>query len=254
MTAETVVFLVLGAVMGGFINGFAGTGTALFALGFYLLVLDPIPAVAIVALMSVLAGLQGLWVVRHAIKANPNRLLRFILPGLIGIPMGLALLTILDASALRLAIAALLLVFGGYFGFRRALPALSKPTPVVDSLVGFIGGIMGGAAGISGAIPAMWISMRPWPKDDIRAIMQSFNFVILATTVVLLCLKGAYTSDALNAFLVTVPCGLAAAQMGIFVFRRLSDDMFRRVLIGLTFLIGLSVLISEVAGYGAGAA
>ena len=246
MSTETFVYLVLGAVAGGFINGFAGTGTALFALGFYLVVLDPTTAVAIVTLMAVLAGLQGIWVVRHAIRANPKGPLRFIIPGLIGIPMGLALLSVMNTSALRLGIATLLIIYGGFFSFRKTLPAFPNPTPYLDNLVGLIGGVLGGAAGISGAIPAMWLSMRSWPKADIRAIMQSFNIVILLTTVVLLFFKGAYDVTAVTALMIVLPCGLIAAQLGIFVFRRLSDDMFRRVLIGLTFLMGIGVFISEV--------
>ena len=50
----------------------------------------------------------------------------------------------------------------------------------------------------------------------------------------------------MTALMIVLPCGLIAAQLGIFVFRRLSDDMFRRVLIGLTFLMGIGVFISEV--------
>ena len=227
-------------------NGLAGTGTALFALGFYLVVLDPVTAVAVVALMSVLAGLQGIWLVRHAILSQPKRALRFIIPGLIGIPFGLALLTVLGASTLRLGIAVMLIVYGGYFTFRRALPAFTRSTPVADALVGLVGGILGGAGGVSGAIPSMWVSLRSWPKAEIRAIMQSFNMVILVSTVLLLFFRGAYDAAALTALLITVPCGLIAAQVGISMFRRLTDDMFRRLLIGLTFLMGAGVLISEI--------
>ena len=93
MSTETVIYLLLGGMAGGFINGFAGTGTALFALGFFLSVLDPIAAVAIVALMSTLTGLQGIFIVRHEIFSNKPRLLRFVIPGLIGVPVGTLLLT-----------------------------------------------------------------------------------------------------------------------------------------------------------------
>ena len=70
MTGETILFLCLGAVAGGFINGLSGTGTALFALGFYLVVLEPVTAVAVVAFMAVLVGFQGLWIVRDEIFAQ----------------------------------------------------------------------------------------------------------------------------------------------------------------------------------------
>ncbi|MEO9896200.1 MAG: sulfite exporter TauE/SafE family protein [Paracoccaceae bacterium] len=246
MTTDTILFLVLGAFAGGFINGLAGTGTALFALGFYLVVLQPTTAVAIVALMSILAGLQGLWVVRHAIAANPKRLLRFLLPGLAGVPIGLILLDVIDARSLRIAIALMLIVYGGYFTFRSALPAFSRKTPWIDALIGGLGGILGGAASVSGAIPAMWLSLRPWPKAETRAVLQPYNVAVLSTTVTLLFLKGAFDATAVRALMVTVPCGLMAAQIGIFVFRRLSDDMFRRLLIVLTLLMGVGLLISKL--------
>lgn len=246
MSPDIILFLVLGAAAGGFINGLSGTGTALFALGFYLVALPPINAVAIVALMSVLAGVQGLWLVRTAIRANPMRPVLFIIPGLIGVPIGTALLVVIDATLLRLVVAALLILYGGYFTFRKTLPAFSRDTPVADAGIGFIGGTLGGAAGVSGAVPAMWLSLRPWPKAETRAVLQPFNMVILCTTVVLLFFRGAYDETALWALVITVPVGLIAAQIGIFVFKRLTDDVFRRLLVVLTLLMGLGILVSEL--------
>ncbi|MGA9254435.1 MAG: sulfite exporter TauE/SafE family protein [Roseobacter sp.] len=246
MTGHSILFLVLGAVAGGFINGLAGTGTALFALGFYLVVLDPVRAVAIVAFMSVLAGLQGLWIVRAEIFGQPRRLLRFLLPGLLGVPFGLLLLDVIDAGMLRIAVATLLIVYGGYFGFRAVLPSFSRRTPWIDSGIGFTGGVLGGAASVSGAIPAMWLSIRPWTKSETRAVLQPYNVAILSLTVCLLFLKGAYDRTALNALLVTIPSGLIAAQIGIMVFRRLSDTGFRRLLIVLTLMMGIGVMVSEL--------
>ena len=85
MSTETILMVTLGAVAGGFINGLAGFGTALFALGFFLNVMTPPQAVAIVVVLSVASGLQGLWIVRHAIWDQPRRMVRFMGPGVIGI-------------------------------------------------------------------------------------------------------------------------------------------------------------------------
>lgn len=246
MSADTVLYLILGALAGGFINGLAGTGTALFSLGFYLLVLPPITAVAISALMSVLAGLQGLWVVRAAIKAEPKRVMRYMVPGLVGVPLGILLLQAIDAYTLRLCIALLLIVSGAYLTFRTALPSFSRYTPWLDSFIGFIGGVLGGAASVSGAIPAIWLSLRPWTKSETRAVLQSFNVAILGTTIVLLFFRGAYDATAVRALMVIVPVGLIASQIGIFVFKKISDNMFRRLLIGLTFLMGIGILVQAL--------
>jgi uncharacterized membrane protein YfcA len=194
----------------------------------------------------VLAGLQGLWVVRSEIMANPIRLLLFLVPGLAGIPLGLILLELIDAGTLRIGIAILLIIYGGYFSLRAALPAFERRTPWLDAAIGFVGGVLGGAASVSGALPAMWLSIRPWPKAETRAVLQPYNVVILSTTFVLLALKGTFDNQALSALVVTIPAGIVAAQVGIFVFKRLTNDGFRRLLIVLTFLMGMGILVSEI--------
>lgn len=246
MSLSAALVLIMGAFAGGFINGFAGTGTALFALAFYLAVLEPPQAVAIVALMSALVGLQGVWVVRAAIRSQWQRTLRFVLPGLFGVPVGLALLAYVDARGLKLLIAGFLVVYGAYFGLRSTLPRLDRRTPLIDAAVGFGGGVLGGLASISGALPSMWVSMRPWTKAEARAVMQPLNVVILSFTVGLLMLRGSFTTEAWTAFALTFPVGLVAAQVGIAVFRRVGDDMFRRVLILLCLMMGLGIFAREL--------
>jgi len=238
-----IVILALGATAGGFVNGLAGTGTALFSLGLYLMVLPPITAVAVVAVLAVLAGVPGVWIVRSEIKENKLKLLQFALPGLLGVPLGVMFLDSIDSETLRLSIAALLILYGGYFSFRAVLPAIETSMPKVDASVGLIGGILGGLASVSGAIPVMWLSMRPWTKGQIRAVLQPFNMLILSVTVTLLFFKGAYDATAVNALVITLPIALLASQVGIAVFKRLSDMSFRRLLVGLSLLMGVGIIV-----------
>jgi len=246
---EFILYLVLGGLAGGFINGFAGTGTALFSLGFFLLVLEPVQAVAVAALISVLSGLQGVWEVRTEIKENQARVLRFILPGLIGVPVGVALLRYIDAGMLRLLVAGLLVFYGGYFGFRNGLPKFEGRSPKRDIFVGLIGGVLGGLASLSGALTAIWLSMRAWPRTRIRAVLQSYNVVVLGSTTLLLAINGAFAKPTYIALAVSVPVGLIAAQIGIMVFRRVSDDQFRRVLILLCLFMGTGIFLGEIPKY-----
>ncbi|MEM6306115.1 MAG: sulfite exporter TauE/SafE family protein [Pseudomonadota bacterium] len=247
MTEGFAFYIFLGAAAGGFINGLAGTATALFALGFYLVVLPPVTAVAVVAAMSVLTSLLGLWVVRAEILNHPRRLARFMLPGLLGVPMGVSFLQVVDASTLRYAIAVLLIVYGAYFGFRSALPVFERRTPVLDGVIGFAGGFCAGAAALAGAVPNLFLSLRPWSKTQIRATLQSFNMSVLSTTVAMLTFRGAYEGVALSALSIAVPVSLCSALAGIAVFRRVSDGVFRRLLILLSLVVGVGVLLSELA-------
>lgn len=246
MTTEFIVMLVLGAAAGGFINGLAGTGTALFSLGFYLLVMPPITAIAISSVLAILGGFHGVWAVRNDIAGNSAKVLRFVLPGLLGVPIGVSLLDSVDADALRVAIALLLIVYGGYFSFRSVLPSIERPAPVIDAVVSVVGGILGGLASVSGAVPMMWLSMRPWSKGEIRALLQPFNMVILAATATLLLFKGAYDAVALNGLMIAIPVAMIASLVGIYVFSRLSNAVFRRLLIALTLLTGTTILVQMV--------
>jgi len=239
-------YVAAGAAAGGLINGLAGFGTALFALGFLLTVMPPVQAVAVVVMISVISGMQGLWVVRHAIGQNPRRLARFVGPSLVGIPLGVLTLSVLDAGTLKLVIAVFLLLYGGYFSLRGVLPKFERPTPYLDMVVGFLGGILGGAASLSGALPMMWCALRPWPKAETRAVLQPFNFVVLGLTAGLLALRGAYTRETLIYLALAVPVAVVAAQIGIAIFRRLPDAVFRRLLIVMTFVSGAVLLLREL--------
>ena len=241
------MLLAIGAVAAGFINGLAGFGTALFALGFWLQVFPPLQAVALTVVVASATGLQGLWIVRREILRTRRRLLRFLLPALIGIPIGVWALAYIDPDLLKLVVAGFMLLYGAFFLLRRRLPAFDRPTPVIDRSIGFVSGVLGGLAGLSGALPSMWCAMRPWPRAEIRAVLQPFNFAILAVTAFILALRGAYVPELLPALGITVVIALVAAQVGIAVFKRLGDMQFRWLLIGLMFLSGATLMARTLA-------
>lgn len=246
MTPAFVAVLLAGAFAGGFINGLAGFGTALLALGFLLQIMAPQQAVAVAVVMSVVSGLQGLWIVRREIRAQPGRLSRFLVPGLIGLPIGVALLSMISVLALKLTIAGFMIAYGGFFTLRRSLPRFERPTPFLDAGVGFAGGILGGAASLSGALPTMWCAMRPWSKAETRAVLQPYNVVILGTAVVLFAMHGIYDRQTLLLVALALPGTLIGAQLGIALFHRLDDSQFRRLLIGVMFASGVVLAAREL--------
>ena len=246
MNIETILFLAAGACLGGFVNGLAGFGTALFVLGFWLQVLTPLQAVAVTVAVALATGVQGMWIVRHDIMNNPKRLARFLLPSLVGIPLGIWALQWIEAELLKLVVAGLLLVYGTFFLLRRKLPNFDRPTPIVDGSIGLVAGVLGGLAGLSGALPAMWCALRGWPKGETRAVLQPFNFVVLAITFVVLVSQGAYTRTTIMAFSVALAVAYPASLFGIWVFRRLTDIQFRWLLIGLMFVSGAGLMLQIV--------
>jgi len=244
MTSDVLIFLLAGAVAGGFVNGLAGTGTALFTLGFWLQAIPPLEAVAMVLVISILSGIQGMVLVWKTIQWR--RVLRFLLPALIAMPIGFYLLDKIDARALKLIVAGLLITYGAFFSFRKNLPLISKPTYILDAIVGFSGGILGALGGLSGAIPTMWCALRTWTKTEQRSLLQPFNMVVLNVAAILLFFKEAYTAPVISNLIFAVPTALVSSLIGIAVFKRLNDNQFRRLLIALMLFSGLILLAQEI--------
>lgn len=243
MAPETILIIAAGAASGGFINGLAGFGTSLFALGWWLQILPPAQAVPVALVMSVASGLQGVALVRRSI--DWPRLLRFLLPAVAGVPLGLMLLSEIEAQPLKIVIAAFLVIYGGFLAFRRDLPNITRPTPVIDAGVGFASGVLGALAGLSGALPTMWSSLRNWGKSERRALLQPFNVAILGLSALVLALTGGIGRNSLVAMLIALPVTMLSAQLGIAVFKRLSDGQFRRLVIVLMLVSGVVLLLRE---------
>jgi Sulfite exporter TauE/SafE. len=138
--------------------------------------------------MSLIGGLQGLYAVRNAIEFRDH--VRFLVPASIGITIGYLCLELINVILLKLLVASLLIMFGGFFAFRKKLPNLKKRFLLVDTLVGFIGGLSGMMTGMSGVILTMGCSLYAWTKAQRRALVQPFNMIVLGTVLILMGLRG----------------------------------------------------------------
>ena len=88
-------------------------------------------------------------------------------------------------GVLKAAIGVFLGVYGLYALLAPRLPHVEAGR-WADTLVGFIGGVLGGIGGYSGVGPAIWAQLRGWPKDMARAFYQPFIVVAHVTTLVVL--------------------------------------------------------------------
>ncbi len=239
------LWLAAGAAAGGFINGLAGFGSALFALTFWLQILSPVEAVSLIVIVAVASGLQGVALVRQSIFAYPVRLARFVIPALLGIPLGTAMLATLSPAVIKMTVGCSMLLYGALFAARKSMPKLS-PKPLIDCLVGFFGGILGGAASLSGVLPTMWCALQPWTKSEQRAVMQPFNVIVLAISAVIFAARGYYSVHTLPLVAIALPTTLVFAQIGIWVFKRIEDDQFRRLLVVLMLFSGAMIVCKEI--------
>jgi uncharacterized protein len=235
-TAATAIVLA-GALTGGFVSGLAGFGTGLVALGIWLHALQPAPAATLVVACSVFAQLLTLPAIRHAIR--PSLVWPFVLAGLLGVPVGTALLRQLEPDAFKLGTGLLLVAFSTFLLLHRRPIRLSIGGRAADAAIGFAGGVLGGLAGLSGALPTIWASLRGWGKDERRAVFQTFNLSVLAAALLAHAATGLITAETGWLILLALPGTTIGAWLGARAYRRLSDQRFHEVVLALLLASGL---------------
>lgn len=246
MDWEYYIIVALGALAGGFVAGLAGFGTGITAMGVWLYALPPAVAATLVVVCSAASQIQTLPKIWHAVE--PRRVLPFVLPGLIGVPFGTALLALIDVRTFKIGIGCLLLAYTANalligprcpstWGGRRA-----------DSVVGFFGGVLGGLAGLSGPLPTMWASLRGWTKDQRRAVFQVFNLSILTAALLSHAFAGLMTHDLAIAAATALPFTLIGAALGVAVYAQVSEEKFSRIILALLGLSGLALILTNIAG------
>ena len=207
--------------------------------------LPPKTSVLLVVALSLLSGLQGV----IAVKQNLNwpRLIRFLIPAFLGLPFGFLLLENVNEQFLKVLVGVLLLLFGVFFIIKPNFPKIAGDNNLGDMLTGFAGGVLGAVAGLSGALPTIWSSLHCWKKYEQRALLQPFNVIVLGTVSLYLLFKSPMDKQLLFALVISIPFSVLGSQLGIFAFKKLTDNQFRRLLVWLIFLSGIILLIRETS-------
>jgi hypothetical protein len=235
MQPVTYVLLFVGALAGGFVSGLAGFGTALMALGIWLYVLPPSVAVPLVLVCSVIAQsamLPSMWKSFDLTLIWP-----FLIGGLLGVPLGTMLVAHADPAVFKLTIGILLLVFPTALYFSAPM-AFQFGGKIADGIVGFIGGILGGLAGLSGPPPILWASIRGWGKHERRGIFQTFNWTVLFVALCLQAASGLVAREVIWLTVLAFPATLIGTWLGAQLYHALSDRNFRDIVLGMLFLSG----------------
>lgn len=245
---ETVAFLVAGAALAGFVMGLVGFGTGLAALGFWLLVVDPLLAVPLVSICSIATTAFTLHTYAHAISWA--RLAPFFAGAVAGLPLGVLLLGQLDAALFKVVIGLFLI---GYTLFRLiVVPNLTVrgTGQLMDAIVGLGGGILGGFAAIPGPITTVWCGLRGWSKDEQRAVYQPFNQTIILLALAGYASQGILTQEVGLLAFYCVPAALLGMAFGMAGYKRIGEAQFQKLILWLLLASGSMLIILNIFSIG----
>lgn len=245
----TIGLLIAILAASALMSGLSGFGFS--AVGALCLILLP-PKLGVPLLMTLSAANQLMSL--RQLKADmkpmrqwwPDGPAPYLLGGLIGVPIGLAILSSLPTTNLMLVFGAFLVLYAAYSLFRpHPGHAVVSGNWLTSSLVGMSGGVIGGFTAFPGAPVVVWSGLRHLPKMESRAIVQPYILVLQLLSITLLAIHSPQTFGKTYWWLVaiTVPIVLPCTLMGVKLYRSLSDINFRRVTFILLGVSGLGLLI-----------
>lgn len=234
-----------GAALAGFVQGLSGFAFALVSLSIWAWAVDP----ALAAPMAVFGSLAGQLVTLPLVGRHFNirASLPFVIGGVIGVPFGIWLLSVLDPQGFKLALGVFLLLYCPTMLFVPHDFRLTFGGRWADGASGWIGGILGGLGGMAGPIPTLWCTLRGMDKGTQRGIMQGFNISMHVTTLIGYFLVGSIiTGETMHHFVLVALALVVPCLIGAKLFQRLDTRAFRRLVLILLFLSGVVLTTSSV--------
>ena len=241
MSPDVTTILVLApiAFLGAFIYGVTGFGAGLvtipLASHFY-----NIPFV-----LAVFALLDGVNAMRICLS-QPRAIVRdeaarLIPTCVLGVGIGVGLLLVLPAKMLMLALGCFVLGYGVYSILNpQAMPVIR---PYWAYVAGISGGITSAMFGAGGPPYAIYLSMRPHGKDEIRSTLAVTSLVSVSVRIVAFALTGLLSSPLVwLTALAVVPASLAALWLADRVYRILPRSTVIQAIRFLLCLSGVSLV------------
>jgi uncharacterized membrane protein YfcA len=222
-----------------FVHGLSGFGSALVAMPLLALLL-PIRTVApLVALLTLTQNAWLLLLQRRSVSTG--KIVPLIAGALAGIPFGVVFLAKVDEGIVTLALGVSLTAYALFSLLRE------RPLPVSGNwwgaFMGLLSGCLGGAFNGGGPPAVVYLSAQPWKKEEVHASLQLYFFLAGPMIVVFHLLSGLTTGPVVRWYLLLLPALVAGSAAGLALHRRVSGDVYRKVVYLLLLALGILLLV-----------
>lgn len=201
-----------------------GFGEALVAVPLLLFFLPAEVAVPLAVMLSVVIAL--VIVIQDHKKIHFDSAKWLILYALLGLPLGIYILTNADEGIMKIMLALLILLYSLYSLFSKKQQTLKKDSKWGLFLCGFLSGILGGAYGLNGPPLVIYGNLRRWTPTHFRATLQAYFLPVSLLSVIGFYYKGLLTTQVNTYFLYSLLSTIPAIFIGRYINRKLKDALF----------------------------
>lgn len=242
LSPAVLTFCVAAMFAAAFIRGFTGFGSSLMWVPSLSLVLPPVAVLPITFLLEVGVSTQLVPAVRR--DADWPSVVRIVAGAVIGVPLGLSVVTAISENAARAGVAVTVIVAAALLWrgiqLKRTFPSAATVS------VGGAAGLLMGSVGIPG--PPIFLYYLSAPID-IRVSRASIIVLIFAVAIVS-CLaawvNGMMDQNAVVRAALLLPVVLTGSYLGAHAFGRTDPEKARRFALIMLFLIGGALLLRVI--------
>ena len=239
---ETVAVVALTFLVAGFVKGVIGLGLPTISLATLTATLGLHPAMALVLAPSLATNLMQATSGGHG-KAVIRRLWPYLAAAGLGIWLGVQILVVSDAALLSKLLGVMIVVYS-LLSLARFRPSVAPSLePWIAPPLGAINGVL---TGLTGAFVVPSVFYLQALGMERKLLVQAMGTMFLFSTACMTLALGAQafiTVDlALLSSAAVIPA-LAGMMIGRRVRRRLSEEMFKKLLFAALLALGLYILV-----------
>ncbi len=219
------------------VRGYSGFGFSAVLVAGLAFVIDPVEAVSLAIGMEVLASVvQGssVWT-----DIDWQKLWVLLVAAVIGNPVGVLLLTTVDADPLRVATFVILSILSVALLIGGTTDAVTA-TPMLFFGVGVVAGVVNGATAMSGLVLVLMMTALSIAPAEMRGTLVAYFFASDIVVMGLLLWRGELDDVYAWRTLLSIPVMVLGVMIGSRAFRGASVESFRRTT--LMLLLAISVV------------
>lgn len=222
-------------------GGFAGLGAA--AMPILVLVMDPVPAAAMLLPILIVQDVVGVWAFRHSFDMPT---LKLMVPGaFLGVFLGWLLATTVPADAVRAMVGLIALAFGSY----RLAGQRGLRLPIRAGLPSWVGAFWGAVSGFTSQVAhaggppfQIWALTRGMPHTVFIGTSAIFFAILNWMKVPAFFALGQFTWPNMQLTLVFLPVAIASTVAGVWLVKRISAARFNTAISLLMVAVGAELL------------
>ena len=236
---EIIVFIVI-ILVASILQTSTGFGFSILATPFLLLIFEPIEAIQINLILSLVISSALIMKIRKDIDFGILR--RFGVGSVIGLPAGIMIFLLVDINRLKLGVSMIILVLTIMLIFKFRINQNKKR----DLLVGGLSGSFTTSIGMPGPPLLLYFSGTDTQKETLRGTTLAFYLYIYFVSLIIQVIFAGTNRTVWVSSLWAIPLVFVGLYLGQQLFKRINQNAFRIFTYLILLFTGIYLLIESM--------